>query len=402
MSEHQTTEAHAILGASGAKRWMNCPGSVNLTREIPGALESTGSVYAREGTAAHAVAEKCLLNGMDPEFYVGQKIEGIKVTREMASAVRVYVDKVRLVAEASGNTITEDNVETRIDLAACEPPEDMFGTVDFWDYNDLRGKHLTVIDYKHGQGISVEAEENPQLLYYSLGIVLRLGTMPRRITVVIVQPRASHPDGIVRDWTFSKERLIRFKDDLLTAAYQTREPDAPLAVGDWCKFCPAMAQCPAQHEHAVTVAQQEFSVIEEDPGSLPEPHAMTEEELLVVLDKGDYVSRWLAAVKKYVFERLEQGEDIPGWKLVPKRANRKWKDEDEARAILLAEDGVDEQDIWKKSLLSPRQAELLLRRVGAELPEGLTSRQPSGYNLAPSDDPRPGVLPGSEFFTTSK
>jgi hypothetical protein len=376
---------------------MNCPGQVRLSAECGG--EDRGTFYSREGTAAHRVAEKCLVNGMDPEFYVGQKIEGVKVSREMASAVRVYVDKVRMVAGATNYTITEKDVEVRVSLEKCDPPEDMFGTVDYRQYDELRGRHLWVIDYKHGQGVTVEAAENEQLMYYALGAVLELNVKPRKITVVIVQPRASHPDGIIRDWTFDWERLVEFKNDLMVAAYATRDEDAPLAVGDWCRFCPALAQCPAQHDHAVEVAQQEFAVMRTDePGSLPAPHALTEEELLLVLEKGDYVSRWLKAVRDYAFEKLEQGEELPGWKLVPKRANRKWNDEEEVRALLLQYPGVEEVDITKTALISPRQAELLLRRISEELPEGLTNRTPSGYNLAPSDTPAPAHTPGAEFF----
>jgi hypothetical protein len=398
MSEHtHEQQAHAVLGASGAKRWMACPGSVRLSAEVPGG--DRGSFYAREGTAAHAVAEKCLINGMMPEFYVGQKIEGVKVTREMAAAVAVYVDKVRLIF---GNDEIEDkHVECRFSLEELDPPEAMFGTVDCWKYDELRGKHLWILDYKHGQGVAVEAVNNVQLMYYALGAVLENRIKPRKITVVIVQPRCAHKDGLVRDWTFDWGDLVKFKDELMVAAYATEAPDAPLAVGDHCRFCPAMALCPAQHDFAIEVAQEEFSVLEEP--DLPAPSTLTEEELGHVLDKADMVLLWLNACKKYATQELECGRPVSGWKLVNKRANRKWNDPDEVIAAV-KNLGLEEVDYTEPSkLLTPNKMEQALKQFGLDLPEGLTNREPSGYNMAREDDPRPAASPqlsAADEFTT--
>lgn len=399
MSEHtHERQAHAILGASGAKRWMACPGSVRLSAEVPGG--DKGSFYAREGTAAHAVAEKCLLNGMDPEFYVGQKIEGIKVTREMAAAVSVYVDKVRMIFGAE-EEIEDRHVECRFSLEELDPPEPMFGTVDCWKYDELRGKHLWILDYKHGQGVAVEAEDNVQLMYYALGAVLENRIRPRKITVVIVQPRCSHKDGLVRDWTFNWEDLVDFKDRLMVAAYATEVPDAPLAVGDHCRFCPAVAVCPAQHQYAIEVAQEEFSAIDET--TLPPPEILTDAELGDVLAKADMVLMWLSACKNYAVRQLETSGTVPGWKLVNKRANRKWNSQEEVVATVKGL-GLEEEDYTEPGkLLSPNKMEQRLKQFGLDLPEGLTNRAPSGYNLAPEDDPRPGVSPqlsaADEFAT---
>ena len=46
-------EVHAKLSASGAKKWINCPGSVVLESQI----EERESDYAIEGTTAHALGE---------------------------------------------------------------------------------------------------------------------------------------------------------------------------------------------------------------------------------------------------------------------------------------------------------------------------------------------------------
>ena len=46
-------DVHAVLSASAAHRWMNCPGSISLCQGIP----DKGSSYAEEGTLAHSLAE---------------------------------------------------------------------------------------------------------------------------------------------------------------------------------------------------------------------------------------------------------------------------------------------------------------------------------------------------------
>lgn len=387
---------HAILGASGAPRWMNCPGSVNLAEQID--YKDTGTGFAREGSAAHAVAEKCLLDGQDALFYVGQKYEGCKVTDEMAVAVQVYVDRVRMVAKSCGTVIDHHHVETQFSLKELTPPSPMFGTVDYWDWEPSM-KHLWVLDYKHGQGVAVEATENAQLMYYALGAAIHLGLKPNRITVVIVQPRCAHEDGIVRDYTFDYDRLTRFAQELLEAAFATTEPDAPLVMSEGaCRWCKARAFCPLQKDNAVLVAQSEFDVIE-GKQSLPIPESLSEEEVLLVLDKADFVLGWLSAVKKFAKDCMEAGDEVEGWKLVKKRGNRKWIDDTAVLKVLQAMEGMDMDDFV--TVISPAQVEMKLRRYGNELPEGLTHNAPSspGLNMVRESAAGVAVIPEAEFET---
>jgi hypothetical protein len=46
---------HALLSASSSKRWLSCTPSARLEEQFKD--EPGGSVYAEEGTAAHALAE---------------------------------------------------------------------------------------------------------------------------------------------------------------------------------------------------------------------------------------------------------------------------------------------------------------------------------------------------------
>ena len=57
--------AHATLSASSSKRWLSCPPSARLEEKLRGRFGDRSSVYAEEGTKAHALAELKLkhLNG---------------------------------------------------------------------------------------------------------------------------------------------------------------------------------------------------------------------------------------------------------------------------------------------------------------------------------------------------
>jgi hypothetical protein len=372
---------------------MACPGSVQLSETIP--QHDTTTKYAAEGTAAHEVAEMSLRTGVDPEMYVGKKIDGITVTKEMALAVGVYVDKVNTLAKSLG---AEPKLEVQFSLGRLNPKEPMFGTADCVVYDELTG-HLHVLDYKHGRGVVVEAVDNPQLQYYALGAVLELGVKPREITVWIIQPRAPHKDGVVRDWSFDWEHLVAFRHELMTAAYRTRDEDPPLSVGDHCRFCPASAICPAQKEHALTVVQDAF--VEAEPPALPGPETLTKEEIEIVLAQADHLMAWLRDVKSYAHEQLEQGHEVEGWKLITKKGNRTWADPEVAKQILREDFKFKVKEITSTKLLSPSQIEALLRRRGEQLPEGLVYRAEKGYNMVEASDPRPEAIPTqiAEVFT---
>lgn len=395
---------HSVLGASSSHRWMKCAGSVRLSADQP----DTSSIYAMEGTAAHEVAEQCLRDGVDADLYIGQTIHvvdqsdpsgetqvPIEVTADMVEAVQVYLDYIR---ETAGSL--DLHIEVRVSLADVKPEDvdvDMFGTVDcaFYDEDE---RHLHVNDYKHGRGTVVEVPGNTQCLYYALGAILKLRKRPDKITTTIVQPRAPHTDGPVRSFTYTWGEIIEFKDAVMAAAQRAMAPDAPVGpVGDHCKFCPAMAVCPAQHENALSVAGDEFGTALEtlegaDPGEL------TEGQFLQILEAADAIEDYLRAVRERAHMLLEQGVDVPGWKLVAKRATRRWADEETAAKYLQRKLG--KKGAYNLKLLSPAQAEKALRRDDAGFDEHYLDRliesKSSGTNLARESSPKPAVVPALE------
>lgn len=376
-------KSHATLGASSAHRWMNCPGSVRLERDLP----DVTSDAAEEGTTAHALAELALRRGFPLDTYIGTEINDEIITEEMVGYLEHYVAYVRdLIPRCNPYRI-----ELPINLASLKPPEPMFGTPDFVGY-DASEKTLHVVDLKYGKGHIVEVRGNVQTRYYALGACLNFGANLdiERVTMTIVQPRAYHIDGVVRSETIGYDEVQSFATTLLDAARATQAPDAPLVVGSWCTFCKAQPICPAKHQHAMEVAQSEFSVIEEVVP--PPPEALTMPQLLDIVRHTDALRSWLTAVENYVHARLLNGESVPGYKLVESgRTHRRWTDEEEAQAAVEA---LEVDDAYEPARLkSPAQIEKLVGKREFRDKLAPMTRKPIGRLIVvPESDPRPAAL----------
>jgi hypothetical protein len=397
-------KAHAELGASVAARWMACPGSIRLSREVP---VPPSTVHAEEGTRAHALAELSLRRGVDPSTFIGVELEGGEVTEDMADHVRVYVDHCRALGRFAVESGGSYWIERRFTLADLGPPGPMFGTADFVAY-EADHRELYVVDLKFGQGVVVEAKGNKQLRYYALGALLSLpkGLPVDRVIIAIVQPRAAHAEGMIRSETLTVDELLGFAGELMAAARETLRPDAPLAAGPHCRFCPASGVCPEQQRAVLAAAQAEFEVVADaETHLLPQPATMPPAQLSEVLDKLHVLEDWAKAVRAQAYAMLERGEAVPGFKLVEKRATRSWASEADAAQQLQAR-GFGDDEIYKpRELKSPAQVEALFpgrgkKKAFGEAVGGLVVKQSSGLKMVPESDPAPAVslTAGDEFL----
>ena len=394
MSSH-ADRPHARLGGSKAKRWINCPGSVKLSEQFP---DDGPSKYAAEGTAAHELAEACLRSNRDTDSYIGLEFNGFEVTKDMAEAVQVFVDHVRSAA-VDGEML----LEVQFDLEPLKPPEPMYGTADGVVWTEVDGHwFLQVIDYKHGRGVVVPAVDNDQLKMYALGAVVAARRQPTAVTVTIVQPRAGAEP--IRSETFAYDELKTWWGRAKAAAELAQTEGAPLKAGDWCRFCPAHAQCPAQAKHALVLAQEAFSPIEDEPEAMefPDPGLLTAEQIGRILQALPVLEDWAKALRAHASQELEAGNEVPGFKLVSKRAVRRWKDEDAAMATL-RQMGLSDEAITVKKPVSPAQAEKALKahypRGAAPKVDDLVTKNSSGTKMVSENDPRPAVLSVKDVFT---
>ncbi|MDE1946250.1 MAG: DUF2800 domain-containing protein, partial [Patescibacteria group bacterium] len=306
---------HSPLGASSAERWMNCPGSSVLLKRFD-CGETDDPTYRKEGTAAHEAAKFCLENDLDTWELIGQDFEGITFDRETAAAVQVYLALCRSLM-ASGATVM---VEQRIgEDEALRPHPSFYGTVDFAAYGpDI----LDVVDYKHGAGIVVEPDENPQMMYYAYGVIYDRQMRgievrsDRVVRLTIVQPRAFHADGPVRSWETTAGEIIAWAENELLPAMRRAETDKTFECGAWCRFCPAKLVCPLLKGMFGAAARA-------NPESVS---AMTPEEIGREYPKIAAVKQYVAALEAAAYQNLTKGVPVPNTKLVQKKASRIYRD----------------------------------------------------------------------------
>lgn len=376
---------HSKLGASSAKRWMSCPGSVSLIEKCPPKKESA---FAQEGTAAHALAELVAKNnligkgGPNAFYYVGRESEvpgflkEYKITEEMAEGVQEYVDHARNVLNSlNGGEVL---VEHKFHLKHIHP--DFFGTCDLVIMQAFGELH--VFDFKFGAGIAVEVRLNEQMMFYALG-ALELGDFTK-VVLHICQPRAEHPEGTIRSWSTTPDELINFGKILKTKAIATAYPDAPLSPGEHCRFCPAAAVCPALHTKAMEVAKTEFR----DP-VLPEPKMLTPEHLAKVMEFRKLIEKWFEQVEEHCLLELMAGRKIEGVKLVSKRSSREWIDAESVGRTL-------GETAYTKKLCSVAQAEKIF---GKDRIVGLFQTIDGGVTVAHESDRRKPLTNAKDVFT---
>lgn len=344
-------------------RWSACPGSVRLCKDLP----SRTSKYAEEGTLAHDLAAKILL---------GETVTTV-IAHEMLESVEVYVYFIREQIELAEREGGSYGIEHKFDLSSVHPG--LFGTADAWVYFP-KSKKLLVADYKHGAGIPVEVQNNSQLMYYGLGALVSLNLHVMSVELAIIQPRCNHQDGAIRTWEFDALEILEFEEKLKLAAMATEHPEAPLVPGEHCQFCNAAPTCPALFGKALETAKNEFQKTSYDMDKLSK-----------TLEWLDVFENWIKNVREFAYEEARHGRTPPGWKLVQKRASRKWKQDEDRTAEALECLLPDQESYWERKLKSPAQVEKLLAKNEKHLLIDLVMSESSGTVLVPESDKREAV-----------
>lgn len=382
--------AHSPIGASSMYIWSVCPAAIRLSKGI----KSPTSSYALEGTKAHDSLAG-LLEG---------KIRLSDVEPDHKEAVLLAFDALRtLIAQAGAGA--KYWVEHRFDLSSVH--EGCFGTADFVLYSP-KTRTLTVCDYKHGQGILVEVENNLQLQYYGLGALKTLEDVGdiETVRLMIIQPRCPHPSGqFIRSWDIDALSLYEFSADLADFAKKTEDPNAEIVPGDHCRFCNAAPVCPELHKKAVTLAKEAFTEVREDRViRLPK----TMKEVSQAMKWVPTLEAWAKSVRNYAYAEAVHGGKVEGFKLVEKRPIRRWKDEKETISYL-AEKGLSDEEIYAPQVVkSPAQLEKTLHLTKTEQQQiaHLIEKKSSGVALVHDSDRRTqvtlGKLAAKEFKELSQ
>ncbi len=350
-----------VVGGSTAKRVINCPGSVALVQRMPPQVESK---YAAEGTMLHGCMEEILADAA-----LGGVVARRNLTDEQADKLQFCLNALDEIDPDQAMNFVQ---EVQVGFEGVAGLEGVFGNVDLIG---KIGDRCVVLDWKFGDGVMVDAEENPQGLFYAAAAKKTAALAwavkgTREVEIVIVQP------PMVRRWVTTWERIAQFERDLIAAVKLAQRPDAPIEMGDWCRWCTAKPICP----------KMSGAIDRLEHGKLA---GLTDAELGRALTLADQLETFIDEARKLAQQRLEKGLTVPGYKLVPKRATRQWADESAATAALISM-GLKDGAIRK--LLSPAQAEAALKQSKQKLPSDLVVAVSSGNTIAPESDPRPAVV----------
>lgn len=373
---------HADLSASGAHRWMSCPGSVALTAHLleTGQARNEVSSFATEGTEAHRLAERCLGKLIDLRPYLKQE----DFPDGMLEYVSDFVDFVNnLVREKKGSL----EIEQRVDFSKWVP--EGWGTADAIITSE---EEITVVDLKYGKGVQVEAGYNPQLRLYMLGAWNRLSPEHREkiktVTGVIVQPRIDH----ISEETITIEELLKFGSEAIILSTIALSDNAPLVASEkGCRFCVAKGICKTRAEANLNLAKEDFN------GNFPTTELLSKTEIANILDRANEITRWVDDVEAYALDLAKRGEEIPGYKLVEGRSIRRWTKE--AISVLKEHEMADQLLITKPVGIT--QAEKILGKK-SELLHQMTFKPRGKTKLTKESDKRNKISPYSSVIDDFK
>ncbi|MCL2670501.1 MAG: DUF2800 domain-containing protein [Clostridiales bacterium] len=371
-----TPAAHALLSPSAAHRWLNCTPAPRLESTLP---EKT-SEYAEEGRLAHSVCEllcRKKFAALKPSTYTAE-LKRLKKDPywkdEMLETAAAYVEHL---TERYMEFPTAPHVvpEIRVDLTDYVP--EAFGTCDCVM---IGGDELLITDYKHGQGVAVSAEGNPQMRLYALG-ALKLyasiyGDSIKRVCFYIDQPRLNSYTGdsmTVEELTTWGEEVVKPIAQMAFAGIGEYTP------GEWCKFCRAKSQCRARADS--------FTVLEDFKDILPP--VLSNTEIGNLLRRGKELADWYSNLTEYALIAVLNGEDVPGWKTVEGRSVRQWTDQDKALDALISS-GIDRAIVYKTVPETLAALEKAIGKARFEEIAGSFVYKPIGKpTLAPATDKRP-------------
>ena len=360
---------HALLSASSSHRWLNCNPSARLELEFA----DRESEAASEGTAAHALCEHKLRKIL--------KMRSKKpVSRfdcdEMDACTDGYVEFVMEAIEEAKRDCGDPLVliEQKLDFSCYVP--DGFGTGDCLIVAD---KRLHVIDFKYGQGVLVDASENPQMMLYALGALRLFDSLYdiETVSMTIYQPRREN----VSTWTIPVSDLREWTENtLVPKAALAFKGEGEYIPGSWCTFCRAAVKCRARAEAKLKLAQYEFAL----------PPLLTDAEIEDILTRLDDLTKWANEISAYALDAaINHGKEWRGFKLVESRSNRKYADE---TAVIEAARSAGYHDVFKKSLIPITEMERLMgRKTFDELLGGLIVKPRGNPTLVPVSDKRPTI-----------
>lgn len=429
---------HSAFSPSSSKMWLTCSGSL-----IPHITAYDETSYeAAEGSAAHKLAEIWMAKGRKAaKECVGDTwdIGGheIPIDDDMFAFVQDYIDYIEEIESSAVEALTE----TRVDFSDLTPIPDQGGTADFIAIvarRDATGRRIdglkglsrgaykiVVVDLKYGKGVRVVAEGNTQGLLYAYGAWCKFR---EKYEINEIEIHIAHPrlDGGFTSWTIPVSKLLEFADlvkERAAAAWQWNAPRTASEEG--CQWCRIRGTCPALYKHLAEVTSGVFEdddpiddeaqraaneTLEDDLGEEPfrpfKPAELSTKALAKVLRYRKLMEQFFNSVEAELLDRaISDEEEIPGWKLVEGRSNRKWPDDEVHIYKRLKRLGLRDGAIYQSTIISPAEAERKLhakaglsREQSAKVVNSLAVKPPGSKSLVRNSDRREALPSDADVF----
>lgn len=373
--------SHSRFSPSATDREFDCPASFLLNEGLP----NPSKPDAKHGTAAHYIGRLCLEKGVDTDHYAGCRVAVsdtnderfvtdnrppteeemvFEVDDEMVENVQRYVDWCR---ELPG----EHFVEVKVEHTDWCPDVDEYG--DKLDPQFGSSDHVACIpagtgmydestivitDLKYGRGVKVFAKGNKQGAKYALGTWKKFNWLYdfKRFVIRIAQPRLGHFDK----WEGTIEELLQYGEEIKERLTLVFADDPPFGPSDKaCRFCRVVG-CKAQRDF---LYQQAVVSIDNETGEVTaDPRLMTDDELLEAWRLVPLLEIHVNRIRAAVHQGLMGDHEIGELFLVESTTTRQWDKPQEELQEELRKAGIPLTEQWKKTFISPADAEKLLPR----------------------------------------
>lgn len=364
---------HLPFGGSTAARTLGCPGWHKKSENLP---KRPAGAAAIEGSMHHKVQEKCQRQGLAPESCIG-----LEYTED--ETVRVFgeddLDLSNITYNATNKLL--DNYD--IEQMEIEPFVQLIdgkagGSIDLLCLS-ADEKTLLVLDYKFGKTV-VAIEGNAQLLSYAASAQADASTVDlfekvEKIVIAIVQPQRK---GVVFEETLTPAELEEFRAKYALAISTAGAPKPAVTPGPHCSYCPAEAYCDVKRLNVVA------------------SNLLGKEELSQLQSAADVVAEtkaWVKAVEEEMYLQMSRGVPLTGWKVVNKRATRKWIDGAVALKALMKGRKFKKADLHETKFRTPAQIEKIVKKAKVDI--DLTSfieSVSSGTTIAPESSDAEAVI----------
>lgn len=368
-----TPEKHALLSASSAARWLHCTAAPRFEEQFP----ETTSEYAEEGRLAHAICElkviKHFTTRIKPRTYT-LRLKKLKENPlyqdEMDKTSDLYLEHL---TERAMQYNAKPNVATEVQVDFAEYVPEGFGTCDCIM---IGGDTLSITDYKHGKGVPVSAENNPQMRLYALGALKRYkpvyGSSIKKVCMTIYQPRIIQTEPSSE--TITVEGLLAWGESIKPIAAKAYMGLGEFCPGEHCRFCRGKAKCKARADQ--NTALEEFKdcvpLAKATPEQLEQAEVdgqdgiptglLSDVEIGDLLVRGKELVKWYKDLEEYALSTILKGGTIPGWKAVAGRSNRTFTDTDAAFNAAMAA-GYDEALLYDRKPKTLTELEKLMGKT---------------------------------------